>query len=391
MKRASIVAALALVAIAAPPASAAKTSKAKKSTTANAAKKQAPDATCQEPAALDADLVAGLASYAGGQWPEAMTSLSAWAAKPGAETDPGAARGFYSLSYAARATGNAPSAEAASRRAEPLLLARIDAAHTLEAAYYLQAIYQSRGDQASQLGLISATLKNVDAGITCARPVADDIFRIARLRGFAGDRDAQLAGLEKAAALYANDPTPSPYRAITEREIGLARMDTGDLPAAISHLALAAKLEPTMPGVHRAYGMALLKAKKLAEASEWWKANWRNERDNGNGLIYAIPVIDDVLRLGPRLAAQGIQDVTGYTTQALELNAELEAKNYLTLAAKRAEAGTLNAEDTLAIDVAELRMAQLMVEYVARGMDLQEFALQKGLLPAIHHRDLPKR
>ena len=80
---------------------------------------------------------------------------------------------------------------------------------------------------------------------------------------------------------------------------------------------------------------------------------------------------------------------------ALETNAEVEAKTFLELSGKRDQAGAggnaFSAEDAVAMDVAELRMAQFMVEYVARGGNLQEFALQKGLLPAIHRRDLPTR
>ena len=366
-----------------------------KNSSATAATPVAPDLSCKEPAAVDPGLIAGLAAYNAGKWPEAFTGLSAWAARPEAETDPAAGRGLYSLSYAARVAGNLPAADKAAQRAEPLLRARIATAHSVEGAYYLQAIYQMRGDEASQLGVISATLKAVDAGTTCKRPGADDLFRIARMRGFAGNRSEQLADLEKAAAMYAADPTPSPYRAITEREIGQARLDAGDVAGGVEHLAAAARLEPTMSGVHRAYGIALIKAGKLAEASEWWKTNWRNERDNGNSLIYAIPVLESVVRLQPRLAASGIQGLSDYTTQALELNSEVEAKRYLEIAAKRAEArkagGDLAPDDALAIDVAELRMSQLLVAYVAQGMDLQEFALQKGLLPAILRRELPKR
>lgn len=354
-----------------------------------------PDPSCKEPPAIDADLAAGLLAYTEGRWPDAVTSLAAWAEKPEAEKDPGAARGLYCLGYAARTTGSPGVSDRAMNRAEPVLKSRMATAPTLEAAYYLQAIYQVRGDQAMQLAVISSALKDVGDGKLCAKPDADDLFRLARLHAFAGARAEQVATLELASAAYAKAGAPSHYRAVTEKDLGDARLAAGDATSAASHFHLAATLDPNIPGVHRAYGIALVRDGRLKDASDWWRNNWRRERDDGNSLIYAIPTLDKVLRLKPIVGDKGVQDLAAYTTVALETNCEVEARRFLELAGKRGEArasgGDLAAEDAVAIDVAELRMAQFMVEYVARGGNLQELALQKGLLPAIHHRDLPTR
>ena len=359
------------------------------------AKAPAADPTCKEPAPKDPDLVAGLAAYGESRWADAVTSLSAFAAKPDAEKDPAVARGLYTLGYAARATGKTAVAEAATARAEPLLVAKLASAPTLEAAYYLQAIYQLRNDTSRQLAVISQALKDIDAGTLCTKPDADDMFRHARMLGFAGNRAGQMTLLRDVVKAYAATDAKSPYRAYAEYELGSDSLDRGDVPAAVEHLGQAARLDATLAGVHAAYGRALLQAGRLADAARWWRDNWRNERENGNGLIYGIPVIDTVLKLQPTVGDQGVRDIATYLVPSLETNAEHEAKAYLDLVEKRNTAAgdpaKFTAEDATALDVAHYRMAQFMVEYIARGGDLQEFALQHQLLPAIHSKDLKMR
>ena len=239
------------------------------------------DPSCKEPAAVDADLRAGLVAYTEGRWPDAVTSLAIWAEKPDAEKDPGAARGLYCLGYAARTSGSPGVSDKAMNRAEPILKSRMAIAPTLEAAYYLQAVYQVRGDQAAQLAVISSTMKDLREGRLCASPDADDLFRIARLHGFAGARADQVATLERASAAYEVTGAPSQYRGITEKDLGEAKLAAGDGAAAVTHLGRAATLDPNIPGVHRAYGIALIREGRHDELERPRAQDF--DRDSGEG------------------------------------------------------------------------------------------------------------
>ncbi len=162
------------------------------------------------------------------------------------------------------------------------------------------------------------------------------------------------------------------------------------------HLATAARLDPTIPGVNRLAGLALLRAGRYEEAAQHWRKTWRREGEAGNMLIYAIPVANDMARHRARFGTEHvIADLAGYTLPAIEQNAVMEGMRFLQLDAEERDAKTRGApfppEKALERDIADYRMNQFLAEYVSRGEDLQELALQKGLLPAIHHRDMPAR
>ena len=352
---------------------------------------------CKEAAPRDPDLVAGLTAYAAGNWAGAASSLATWAARPEAEKDPAAARGMYALAYSLRATGGGAAAEAALARAQPLLEARTQSAPTLEAWYYLQGLHQMKGDEPAQLAAISSALKALDDGQLCAERDGDDWFRIARMYAIAGDKARQSESLNAASAAYAKGPADavSPYRAMVEKDLGEAALTSNDLAAAELHLAAAAKLDPSIPGVHRQLGLVYLRRGNVEAAATHWRRNWRNETQNGNAFMYAIPVMQKVLAFRSKPGTEPLTGLSQFTVPALEQNAISEAKIVGTLQQEKAaaqSAGTpFPAEKEAELAAAEYRCLQYLLEYVTRGEDLQEFALQNGLLPIIHGRTLPAR
>lgn len=352
---------------------------------------------CKEPAAKDPALASGLEAYAAGRMPDAAAQLAAWAAKPGADEDPGAARGLYSLAFAQRATGNSAAAAAILDRVEPLLRARIETAPSLEAWYYLQGVSQMRGDTAGQLGAVSSALKALEAGL-CAQRDGDDWFRVARLHAFAGNAAAKSEALGRASETYAALPQGAPapqYRALVEKELGDAALTSNDLESAEKHLAVAAKLDPSIPGVHRQLGLTYLRRGNIDAAAQHWRSNWRNEREGGNSFMYALPVMNKILQHRTKGTAEPLTGLSQYTLPALEENAKTEAQEFLVLKQELAEAqaagAALDPEKVARMDAAEYRCLQYLLEYVTRGQDLQEFALQNGLLPVIHGKGLPTR
>jgi tetratricopeptide (TPR) repeat protein len=355
-------------------------------------------AGCKEPAPVDAELAAGLAAHARGNWQESSTHLQAWAATPDAERDPAAARGLYALAFAQRQLRAQAAAQATSDRALPLLQARVAQSPTLEGYYYLQGLHQARGDAAAQLTVIAEALRQVESGAICAARDPDDSFRLARLYEFAGNSARQLELLAEASAGYARaDPaSPATYRALAEKGLGDAAAAAGDPVAAALHLRLAADLDPTIPGVHRGLGVALLKQGQVSEAIAYWVGHWQFERQNGNELMYVVPVLQRLVAHRARFGAEhAIADLPGYTVPALEQNAIVEAKAMAELLAQRAEAEhagqPVPPEAATGVDVADYRMVQFLAEYVLRGQDLQEFAVQNGLIAAIHGRGLPQQ
>ena len=369
----------------------------KKKADAPAAARSASSRGCKEPAPRDPDLVAGLQAYGKGDWASAATSLGTWAAKPGAETDPAAARGMYALAYSQRAT-QAPAAAATLQRAEPLLVARTQEEPTLEAWYYLQGLQQMKGDKPAQLAAISAAFQALDAGQLCAARDGDDWFRVARMSEIAGDQEKRSEGLHRASEAYEAAPesgAASPYRAMVEKELGDAALQSNDLEAAEKHLAIAARLDPSIPDVHRDLGLVQLRRGHLDDALQNWRTTWRLERNNGNGFLYAIPVM---MKVSAYRAMPGMEPLTGlsqFTVPALETNATSEARALEALQQEKAAAeaaGTpLPPEKEAQIRQAEYRCLQYLLEYVTRGQDLQEFALQNGLLQVIHGKSLPTR
>ncbi len=355
---------------------------------------------CAEPAAADPALAAGLDLYAAGRWADAATALLTWSEAAGAEQDPAAAKGFYSLAYALRAARGANAGIPALARAEALLVARTAESPTLEAWYYLQGVHQMRGNTQAQLETISKALQALDAGSLCKTPAGDDWFRIARLHGFAGNSDRKAEALRAAAAAYDALPADAPasasaYRALVSNELGEAALVSNDLVEAERHLAVAARLDPTIPGVHRQLGLVYLRRGKLAEASSHWRLNWKRERQGGNAFMYGIALINKVLVFRARPGFEPVAGLSQYTLPALEQNATQEAKRYFELATEDAlarDAGTtLPPERAAEMRQAEERSLQFLLEYLTRGNDLQEFALQNGLLPLIHGRGLPSR
>jgi hypothetical protein len=111
--------------------------------------------------------------------------------------------------------------------------------------------------------------------------------------------------------------------------------------------------------------------------------------------MYAIPVMQKILAFRAKPGMEPLTGLSQFTVPALEQNAISEAKIFGTLQQEKAAAQAAGTpfppgkEAELA--AAEYRSLQYMLEYVTRGEDLQEFALQNGLLPIIHGRSLPSR
>lgn len=352
---------------------------------------------CQAPAPEHPDLVAGLALYDEGQWAEAADRLGTWASGEGAETDPAAARGLYCLSYALNASRQSTAASAAADRALALLVRRARSGGSLEELYYLAALQSARNEIAAQLSIVSRVMREHEAGRLCPSPDGDDLFRLARLYGWANRAEREIEFLRRSQEAHAEGRgSIGAYRSLGAKELGEALLSAGDAAAAATHLRAAAELDRTIPGVHRLLGMALIAQGELKAAADHWRRNWRHERQGGNDLLYVVRVLDDNVRYQRRFGTEhAIEGLTEHTLPALEQNAVLEARTFLTLtqetAAARERGEELPPEKATARDVADYRMNQFLLEYVRRGEDLAEFALQNGLLAAIHHRSLPRR
>jgi hypothetical protein len=350
---------------------------------------------CKATPPASADLAAGLDKYLLGDWRGALGPLAAWGKSPEAAEDPAAGRGFYSLGYAHAATRQNQHSQAWYDRAEPLLVKSSEETPNLEDLYYLASLYRTRNDPAKQLAVVSKTLGLIEGGQVCAATDGDDDFRISRLLSFAGRNDERRARLEQAVEKYAKGQgRVASYHALALQELGEHARRTGDVATWEKNLRLAAGLDPAIPNVHRSIGLAMLKRGAIAEAGEYWRLNWRKERNDGNGLIYSVRVLKANVNYQKRFGQeQIIANLAEFTKEALEQNALFEARKMAQVAAKLADG--LNEEETAAVqlehDVAHYRMVQLLTAYIAGENDLQEFALQNGLLPAIHGAGLPKR
>ena len=354
------------------------------------AAEKAPDRTrCEDSLPSDPDLVAGFAAHAKADWPLAAKHLHAWATRPGAEADPAAARGFYSLSHAMRARGQAGRAAEFARKARDILVARAETAPSLEAYYYLASAHAALGDTSAQLEVVSRALRDIDGGLLCPSPDGDDVFRMARLAGAAGHRDREMDLMEKASALYAGGRGEMvAYRALAVRAMADRARDAGDLAGAQVHYEVAALMDPSIPDVHRDLGLVLIRQGKVREAAQYWGKNWSKERNDGNALMYSVPLLGAVTVFRERFGEQHVVDTKPFTGPALEQNAISEGKKVLELRAAIARAAASGlAPDPAQADalaVAEYRTHQFLLEMLLRGADLPAFALQNGLLPGIH-------
>ena len=351
---------------------------------------------CKAAAPTDARLAEGLEHYLEGDWNAALAPLRQWGDSPEAAKDPAAGRGFYSLGYALTATRRPQASDAWYAKAEPILVASSNENPNLEDLYYLASLYRTRREAGKQLDVVSKALGLVESGRLCPAADGDDDFRISRLLSFAGREDERMARLKAAVEKYAKGQgSVASYHALALQELGEAARRDGDFETWESHLRTAAQLDPSIPNVHRSLGLAMLKRGALDEAAEYWRRNWRYERNDGNGLVYCVRVLQTNRALAERLGEEGrITNLADYTKEALEQNAIYEAKQMAAASAAIAGGG-LSAEDEAAKrqahDVAQYRFVQLLTEYVAREQDLAEFALQNGLLPAIHGAGLPSR
>jgi tetratricopeptide (TPR) repeat protein len=374
------------------PASPAKRAKADAAAAAAAGPPKAP---CKEPAPKDPALVAGLDHYLAGRWGDAVTSLKSWAETAGADSEPAAGRGFYSLAYALVQSGQRQAAGTWFGKAQPVLEAPPSDGRpgiSLEADYYLASLHENRGDAAAQLQVVARALRELEAGTLCPDPDGDDLFRQARLMGFAGRQAEKVKLLERAEAAYAaGSGAVTTYRVLLHQELGRAARDAGDVAAWERHFTAAAALDPKTAGVHLGLGLAKLRQGDVKGAADHWRRTWRLERQNGNALVYAVAVLDKVVRHRGALGeAHRITNLADYTMPALEENALQRGRELARAVEALAAAGTpppaeLEAQRT----VADYEMAQFLTEMIARGADIQEFALRSGLVGAIMARDLP--
>ena len=144
-------------------------------------------------------------------------------------------------------------------------------------------------------------------------------------------------------------------------------------------------------GVHRSVGVAMLRMDDVASARTYWTKNRRFEKQNGNGLNYTLFVLIDILRYRKQLGDEHrIANLTEYTVSALEKNAAYEGRRAVEARAALAQAEAAGQPEpegmAQTLLEADYRMNQFLMEFAARGQQVQELALQQGLLPAIHHR-----
>lgn len=351
---------------------------------------------CKAPAPKDARLAAGLEHYLRGEWNEALAPLRAWAGEPDAAEDPAAGRGYYSLGYAMTATRRPQASTAWYAKAEPLLVKSAEENPNLEDLYYLASLYRTRREPGKQLDVVSRALGLLESGKLCPATDGDDDFRISRLLSFAGRDEEREARLRSAVEKYEQGlGSVASYHALALQELGETARRAGDVATWEANLRKATELDPSIPNVHRSLGLALLQRGALAEAAEYWRKNWRRERSNGNALIYGVRVLLTNSRYAERFGDEHrIGNLGEHTKEALEENAVFEARQ-MAEAQQALASGTLGPEEKvakeLARDVAHYRLSQFLTEYVKRELDLSEFALQNGLLPAIHGSNLPRR
>lgn len=370
------------LAVSLPPAAAAKEAKPK-------------PVPCKEPEVKDPKLASGLALYLEGQWVAAGDVLQAWAQLPESASDPSAGRGLYCLAYATRQRGDVAGAERWYAKAEPLLQARLAEAPSLELYYYLQALHQSRGNTAAHLAVVSDALKLLEEGRLCAKPDGDDCFRLARLAAAAGRKAQERELLTRADASYAKGKgSVVAYRAFTAKGLADIARAEGDFAGAEKRYLSAAALDPSVPGVHWGVGLMKLQQGDVQGAADYWRTNWKRERQDGNALNYAIPVLDRLARRRAQLGDKGrVENLAEYTVPALEQNIQLEAQRLgeadAAVAAARQAGQEPTPEQLEASDVADYRLVQFTADYIRREQPLQEFALKHGLLGALLRRGLP--
>ncbi|MEM7245244.1 MAG: hypothetical protein AAF533_07855 [Acidobacteriota bacterium] len=347
---------------------------------------------CHGAQPVDAKLAEGLSQHLQGNRKDALLSLQDWAQRDPAGQDPAAGRGFYSLGYLLDSSGQVALGRQWFDKGRALLQKEVNEAPSLEGQYYLSSLLKVLQDEQAHLKVVSAALEDLDAGRTCVEPDGDDHFRHARLLHFAGRIDDKVALLEKARAKYAVEPGLVPYRALVARELADAAKEAGDLDRWKSLALEAAELSPETPGVHRSYGLALLEAGMVGEAGEYWRKNWKKERQDGNSLVYGVRVLRDVAYYQEHFPEEAIGNLREHVTQALEQNTLFEARKVLTLRGELQ--GLVEADQELdpvkkrEHDIADYRMNQFLMEYVRRQQDVGDLLLQNGVLGAVHHKTL---
>ena len=183
---------------------------------------------CKAPAPVDERLAKGLALYLEGEWQSALAPLQAWSGSEGADRDPAAGRGYYSLGYALTATRRPQLADAWNAKAEPLLASSAETSPNLEDLYYLASLHRTRRETGKQLDTVSKALALLEAGTLCPATDGDDDFRVARLLSFAGREAEKAARLEQAVAKYARGlGRVVSYRALALQELGEAARQIG--------------------------------------------------------------------------------------------------------------------------------------------------------------------
>jgi hypothetical protein len=367
---------------------------------------------CKAAAPQEEDLAAGLAAYLEGDWKAAVDALSAWSAKDGATDAAGAGRGIYSLAFALQSLRRTNEANERYTQARPLLEKSSAEAPTLESRYYLTSLYRNQNEPGLQLDLVSLTLTDLESGELCPAPDADDDFRHSRLLSFAGREEQKAEVLRRAFTKYESGGGKlKAYHSLAAKELGdLSRRSHAELlkqngdPEQLLALATdwenaatrSAELEPKTPGVHWSVGMAMLAQDRHGDAAAYWRKNWRKERQNGNGMVYAVRVLADVASYRELFGeAERVDKLRTFTRAGLEQNSLFEAKKFLGIQRELGVESDMDDDQRTAKELEmklfDYRMNQFLGEYVSRGYDLQEFALQNQLLPAIHHRALPTR
>jgi len=331
---------------------------------------------CKEPMAADAKLAEGLRLYEGGNWRASYDQLARWAKAPDAAKDPAAGRGFYALSYALRMSGKPLEAAPWTAQAQAALERVTESERSIEGFYYLASIADSR--QASDE--VARLAKRAIAEGACGSPDGDDLFRLARLNVFAGNADEGTRLMTLAAeALAAGKGRVVTYQPLAHSSLAAELVAQKKHAEALTHLRKAADLDPSLPRIHRAVGLTMLRLGDVAGAGAYWRAEARPAVDGDD--------IDDATLLLERVvsarsadgAAAAASDLATLERAALDQRARETSAAWLDLSRKAGRS-----QRSPEVVAAERRVLDVMMEYLQRGENVTRIVQANGVTRLLH-------
>jgi tetratricopeptide (TPR) repeat protein len=345
---------------------------------ASGAAAQAVSSRCKEPAATDDRLAAGLRLYEQGDWRGSLDPLTRWAKGPDAASDAAAGRGYYALAYALRMSGRPLEAAPWSAEARTVLTPHYEQSLSLEGFYYLASIADSR--QARDEAKLVAKHALHDDG-ACPSPDGDDLFRLARLNAYAGNDDEATRLMTLAVeAFAAGRGHVKAYEPLAHASLAADLVASKKYAEALVHLRAAAELDPSMPRIHRAVGLTMLRLGDVAGAASYWREHATPEVD-GDDIGDAGLLLDRIVATraadGAPPAAAGL---SGLDRAALDQRAREACAAWLDLSRK---AGRSSGSGDAAAD-AERAVLDVLLEYVERGENVARVAQDNGVTKVLH-------